>query len=308
MNFLVIGLGIQGNKRLKTLNKYFYKTVDPFNKKANFKTITEAISASKINFDSAIICTPDNTKYQLILECLKFNMNILVEKPLFFLNQKKFKKIETIANRKKLLIYTAYNHRFEKFIIKSKEIIKSNILGKLYFCNLFYGNGTAKLVKKSEWKDSKNGVIFDLGSHLLDLIDYFFNIKPKKINKKISFSFENNAPDYAFLNYNYKEMNINLEMTYCMWENSFKFELIGEKGSLQMYNFCKWGRSELIIQKRIFPAGKPIKRKFITVEKDKTWNVELKYFINQIKQKKLTNLSKDYWIYNQLKKINHEKK
>ena len=43
--------------------------------KANFKTVTEAISRSKINFDSAIICTPDNTKYQLILDCLKYNMN-----------------------------------------------------------------------------------------------------------------------------------------------------------------------------------------------------------------------------------------
>ena len=35
-------------------------------------------------------------------------------------------------------------------------------------------------------------------------------------------------------------------------------------------------------------------------------NVELKYFINQIKQKKLTNLSKDYWIYNQLNKLEDE--
>ena len=41
--------------------------------------------------------------------------------------------------------------------------------------NLFYGNGTSLDVKKSPWKDKANGVTYDLGSHLIDLI--FSSIK-----------------------------------------------------------------------------------------------------------------------------------
>ena len=39
MKFLVIGLGNQGIKRIRTLKKYTYYTVDPFVKNADFKNI-----------------------------------------------------------------------------------------------------------------------------------------------------------------------------------------------------------------------------------------------------------------------------
>ena len=53
-------------------------------------------------------------------------------------------------------------------------MIQSNKLGKIYSCRLFYGNGTAKLVKESEWRDKGIGVLADLGSHLLDICNYWF--------------------------------------------------------------------------------------------------------------------------------------
>ena len=46
--------------------------------------------------------------------------------------------------------------------------------GKPYYCKLFYGNGTARLVKKSLWKNKGSGVLSDLGSHLLATCRFFF--------------------------------------------------------------------------------------------------------------------------------------
>ena len=44
-------------------------------------------------------------------------------------------------------------------------------------CNFFYGNGTAINVKNSTWRDVGQGVISDLGSHLIDLSDFLFGMK-----------------------------------------------------------------------------------------------------------------------------------
>ena len=40
----------------------------------------------------------------------------------------------------------AYNHRFEPHFMRLK-LIDANKLGKIYSCRMFYGNGTARLVK-----------------------------------------------------------------------------------------------------------------------------------------------------------------
>ena len=57
----------------------------------------------------------------------------------------------TKINFKKLICYTAYNHRFEPHFMKTK-IIKSENTWENYKCRLFYGNGTAQSVKNSEWR------------------------------------------------------------------------------------------------------------------------------------------------------------
>ncbi|MDC3207081.1 hypothetical protein OA977_03885, partial [Pelagibacteraceae bacterium] len=77
MNYLIIGLGNQGIKRSKTINKKNFSTIDPFNLQADFKTIDEAIKFSKLKFSSAIICTPDLIKYEMIIKCLHYNLHVL---------------------------------------------------------------------------------------------------------------------------------------------------------------------------------------------------------------------------------------
>ena len=186
MNILIIGLGNQGNKRINFLENNYYEIIDPVNKKANYKDFTEFKKKTKINFDACIISCPDNLKYNYIIKCLDMNMHILVEKPLWFRSLNQFNKINKILKRKKLICYTAYNHRFEPLIKKLKNYLDKELIGKIYYCKFNYGNGTAKLVKHSNWKDKDSGVIKDLGSHQLDLLQFIFS---KRFNKFIMTSF-----------------------------------------------------------------------------------------------------------------------
>jgi hypothetical protein len=177
MKAIVVGLGVQGKKRKNNLNQNEYvASVDPFNLSADFKDIKDVLLQS---YDTVFICTPDELKYKIIIFCLKNKKNFLVEKPFPIISKKEIINIQNEANKKKIIAYTAYNHRFEPHFNRLKKIINSRLLGELYYMRIFYGNGTCAIVKKNKWKDSGLGVISDLGSHLFDLCDYFFNKKFK---------------------------------------------------------------------------------------------------------------------------------
>ena len=172
MKVIVIGLGVQGLKRKKFSGKDFIGSVDPFNKDAKYKILKEV----PLNlYDAVMICTPDKAKFKIIKSCLKNKKHVLLEKPLLGYI-KKIKYLEKIAQKNNLICYTAYNHRFEPHLVRLKKIIKLKKLGKIYYCRIFYGNGTAKLVYKT-WRDKKPGIIIDIGSHLFDICNYLFGKK-----------------------------------------------------------------------------------------------------------------------------------
>ena len=155
MKAIVVGMGVQGKKRKKFLNKDFVCSVDK-NKKADYNSIKKVPLKS---YDTVFLCVPDDEKINLIKFCIKNKKHVLIEKPLLAKSNKELNDLEIKAKRKKLIIYTAYNHRFEPGILKIRNLIQSKKLGKIYRCKIFYGNGTSYVVKKNAWRDKKLGVI-----------------------------------------------------------------------------------------------------------------------------------------------------
>ena len=300
MKIVVIGLGIQGKKRIKFLKKELVATVDPFNKKADYRDIKD-INLKK--FNTVFICTPDDEKYKIIYYCLKNKKNVLVEKPLWTSNLGKIKFLEKLAIKNKVKLYVAYNHRFEPHFLEMKKLISSKKLGKIYSCRMFYGNGTAKLIKNNSWRNKGSGVLTDLGSHLLDICKMWFGNNLGKFKLISANKFENSSFDHAAISNNSKRFWIELEMTYCMWRNHFTCDVLGEKGSAHIESLCKWGPSKFTYRKRVFPSGLPIEKKKVIKRKDNTWKDEYTYFKTLVDKKDKTNLTNDLWIYSEISKI-----
>ncbi len=78
-----------------------------------------------------------------------------------------------------------------------RDLIASQELGRLYSCRMFYGNGTARLVRDSEWRDTEAGVLMDLGSHLLDTARFWFGALDDSFRLYAAHRFENRAPDHV---------------------------------------------------------------------------------------------------------------
>ena len=172
MRVVVAGLGVQGRKRRAIAGVECVGTVDPVNPDADYRALEDVPVGS---YDAVLASVPDAPKTGLIEACVRHGKHVLVEKPLWAGDQTTLECLETLARAAGVVVYTAYNHRFEPHFEAMRALIASGKLGRLYRCRMFYGNGTARLVRDSAWRDQGHGVLPDLGSHLLDTARFWFN-------------------------------------------------------------------------------------------------------------------------------------
>jgi len=171
MRVVVVGLGVQGRKRLAIAGGDAVATVDPVAQDATYRRIEDVPVA---DYDAALVCTPDGVKLPLLTHLLGHGKHVLVEKPLIAESDADLARLRDLATAKGVACYTAYNHRFEPHLVRLKHALESGVLGKVYLAKFFYGNGTARDVRNSAWRDQGLGVFPDLGSHLLDWTLFLF--------------------------------------------------------------------------------------------------------------------------------------
>lgn len=300
MRVIVVGLGIQGNKRRLVASSDYVASVDPISLSADYKKI---VDVPLNDFDAALICTPDEPKIEIIKYLLENNKHVLVEKPLWAKRENEIEAIQLLAQNKKLLVYTAYNHRFEPHFIRMRNLLRNGSLGNIYHCRMFYGNGTASLVRNSLWRDQGGGVLPDLGSHMLDTLYFWFGIQSDEFVVVSSNCFENRSPDHVIIGNNAISPKIQLEMTLLSWRNHFVCDIFAEKGSAHISSLCKWGPSQFIHRVRQFPSGIPNEEAITLVQPDPTWALEYSHFKNLCKEGIKTDLSSDIWLSRVLKKL-----
>jgi len=273
--FLVAGLGVQGRKRLAICGQEAAVTVDPHVDEADYRDIADVPLGE---FDAALVCTPDAAKMEILQYLLENGKHVLVEKPLLCDDARSYAKLEDLCRRKGVVCYTAYNHRFEPHFVRMRDLIESGRLGTLYSIRLFYGNGTARLVRESRWRDSGDGVLPDLGSHLLDTILFWTGKPAEPFVMQTARSHENAAYDHVVLGCD-GEPVISLEMMLLSWRNDFHADVYGEHGSAHIRSLCKWGPSSFTHRTRKLPSGIPDEETVTLCQPDPTWRLEHRHFI-----------------------------
>jgi scyllo-inositol 2-dehydrogenase (NADP+) len=303
MKCIVAGLGVQGHKRRRFAGADYVACVDPFNKDADYKHIADVPLK---DYDAALLCIPDEPKRELIEYLLSNGKHVLVEKPLWTPENEDIRLLEALAQMKGLVLYTAYNHRFEPHYVRMRELIASGDLGKIYSCRMFYGNGTARLVRESAWRDEGAGVLPDLGSHLLDTCRFWFGDIADSFNLIAANRFENRAPDHVVIGTEKNSPRIELEMTLLMWRNHFTCDILAEKGTAHIESLCKWGPSTFTKRMRVLPSGRPPEESVTLVQDDPTWAIEYAHFRELCLSGAKTNLATDYWLQSTLRRLGEE--
>jgi predicted dehydrogenase len=234
---------------------------------------------------------------------MRHGKHALVEKPLLAESVENLYDLDVSARQANVICYTAYNHRFEPHYVRMRDLIRSGTLGRLYRCRMFYGNGTARLVRDSVWRDSGAGVLTDLGSHLLDTARFWFGDFGDDFRVISANRFENRAPDHVVLLSTASNPVIELEMTLLSWRNHFTCDVFAEAGSAHIESLCKWGPTTFTQRSRVFPSGPPPSRSEVLLQEDPTWSLEYDHFKRLITSGATTDLSNDIWLYRALGRL-----
>ncbi len=292
MKVIVVGLGIQGRKRLASAGMDAVATVDPHVAGADYARVEDVPTAS---YEAALVCAPDDAKVDLLTYLLGRGKHVLVEKPLVASDNAPLERLRTLAARTGAVCYTAYNHRFEPHLAQARRLLDARRIGRLYHCRMFYGNGTARDVRDSCWRDRGLGVVADLASHMLDLCAFLFGRPDGDPHLWIAGRHENRAPDHFLMGYRDSQPVVTLEGTLLSWRNTFTLDLIGECGSLHVTGLCKWGPSSLVVRDRVLPSGKPGEEVQTLQQQDPTWALEYEHF-RQLCTTGGGNIDTDVWI------------
>ncbi len=288
---VVMGLGIQGRKRREIAGTDVVATVDPVVEGADYKSIDDVPVDA---YDAALLCVPDGPKLGLIDNLIAKGKHILVEKPIIAAEMSDIEALAAKARAARVACYTAYNHRFEPHFLRMKDLIESGELGEIYFMRMFYGNGTARDVRNSEWRDTGAGVLPDLGSHLIDTVLFFFGDTNREFRPVVFNRFENRAFD-RFIISSTGTPEIELEMTLLSWRNHFTCDVFTENGSAHIDSLCKWGPSTFTRRTRVLPSGRPPEESIVLTQSDPTWELEYTHF-KSLCETGVVNLDKDVTI------------
>jgi scyllo-inositol 2-dehydrogenase (NADP+) len=292
LRVVVVGLGVQGRKRARVAGSDLVATVDPVVADADHRDLS-AVPVSA--YDAALLCVPDAAKLDLIERLLGAGKHVLVEKPLGAGEPARLAALAKRASAGGPVCYTAYNHRFEPHFVRMRETIGSGRLGRIYRVRLFYGNGTARLVRDSAWRDKGSGALHDLGSHLLDTVRFWFPGYEGKPVLRAADRFENAAPDFVSFTLE-GAPRVECEMTLLSWRNHFACDVFAEKGSAHIDSLCKWGPSTFALRTRVLPSGRPPEESVTLVRDDPTWEAEYAHFKALCAAGGPSNVATDLWI------------
>lgn len=303
MRVVVAGLGVQGHKRRRFAGSDFVAAVDPVNPEADFRDLADV---PLDRYDAVLACIPDEPKVALLNYCIDNGKHVLVEKPLWAGDEADIIALEKSARARGVVLYTAYNHRFEPHYVRMRDLIASGELGEIYSCRMFYGNGTARLVRDSVWRDHGAGVLPDLGSHLLDTCRFWFGDISDAFTLIGANAFENRAADHVVIGNETRRPRIELEMTLLMWRNHFTCDILAEKGTAHISSLCKWGPSEFTKRLRVLPSGRPPEDSVTLVQDDPTWALEYAHFKGLVESGARTDLTDALWLHRTLKRLGDE--
>lgn len=137
-----------------------------------YKSLDDMLSDDSI--DIIDICTPNVFHYEELKAAINAGKHIYCEKPLCT-TASEAAEIAAMAKENGLVCAVVFNTRFMLPVMRAKELIDAGRIGTpLSFCGRFYHSSATEPGKNAGWKQNKDicggGVLFDLGSHTIDLI------------------------------------------------------------------------------------------------------------------------------------------
>lgn len=197
-----------------------------------------------------VIATPSPLHFETAKRALEKGKNVVVEKP-FTAATEEADKLISLAKATNKVLTVHHNRRWDSDFKTVEKIVNSTLLGDIvnYEANFDRFNPGFK----HNWKEKNaagSGVLYDLGSHLIDQALCLFG-PPQEVFADLEIQKQGGAAtDYFELLLKYPSLNVKLKAGSLVREQGPHFAIHGTKGS-----FIKYGLDvqEAALRKGLLP-------------------------------------------------------
>ena len=219
------------------------------------------------NIDAVHICTPNETHYMVCKDALMAGKNVLLEKPMTLSSQRAF-ELKELAEKEHLGLQVGYIFRFNNALREARKLIGDSFFGDVYYLRLQW---TTLMLPTP-----KRDIIFDLGAHPIDIINFLLGMWPHKVFCKARAYTRETLPEtaYAITELDTRIM-ANIELSWLQPGKERRVDVVGSKRSATID--CL-NQSVEIFENHDKHGFK------IDVERNNTILTELKYFVEHLSE------------------------
>ena len=163
--------------------------------------------------DVVVITTPNQTHFELAKLALSAGKHVVVEKPLCATTEEAL-ALAALAEQQGVVLTVYQNRRWDSAPLTAKQLLSDGLLGEIVDAEFRFERYAAGLNKKV-WKETGGagvGLVYDLGSHLLDMAVDVFGM-PAEVYADIRYQHDGALSDDNFYVALYYEHGLKVALT-----------------------------------------------------------------------------------------------
>jgi len=183
-----------------------------------------------------VVATPNTSHFEIAAQALEAGKHVVVDKP-FTINSDDADKLIALSRTVGRVLSVFQNRRWDGDFMTVQEILSRKLLGRLAELESRFDRFRPAVNIKSWREQAKpgSGVLYDLGSHLIDQSVVLFG-RPRAIYAEVRRQREAAAADDNFeVHLDYEQLKVTLKAGVLVCEPSPRFVLYGTEGSYVKY-------------------------------------------------------------------------
>ena len=198
------------------------------------RSVDEALGDSSISL--IVVGTPNETHFDLAKRALQAGKHVVIDKP-FAASSAEARQLIAMAAEKKLVLAPFHNRRWDGDFLTVRKILDAGQLGRLVTFESHFDR-FRPLPREATWKEASNdanGMLFDLGPHLVDQAVALFGA-PRAIMASVRRDRDKTDIEDAFdITLHYPRLQAICRATMLAAEPAPRFLLHGTRGSFRKY-------------------------------------------------------------------------
>jgi len=191
----------------------------------------------KSDINAVYVSSSNNDHYEQVIKAARAGKHVLCEKPIA-MNSVEAAEMVKVCKDNNVKFAVNYVHRFHPLITKAKELINSEIFGKIVSVNVNFNiNYPPDANFRFNKQLSGGGALRDLGTHMIDLLRYFGGEIDFITGAVDNIVYKSEVEDFAigivkFIESGYGSFNV----SYNNKKGFNRIEILGHKGAIGIDN------------------------------------------------------------------------